>query len=168
MTYDTSERYQQPDWGGEEVDGEEDGVEDEGALGQQGGKGGAGQEGSSAGAAAGGSADAPAGAAAAAARSGGECGTSGRGSGGGGDNSSWGHRRGTLCVSSQVGCQMGCTFCATGARRAEPPRGAGAPPALRHARAPLLAPSHLHAARPAARLSPLSLPSPAPPACPTT
>lgn len=26
-----------------------------------------------------------------------------------------GHRRGTLCVSSQVGCQMGCTFCATGA-----------------------------------------------------
>jgi hypothetical protein len=28
----------------------------------------------------------------------------------------WGHRRATLCVSSQVGCQMGCTFCATGAR----------------------------------------------------
>mmetsp|Transcript_22946 Transcript_22946/g.59959 ORF Transcript_22946/g.59959 Transcript_22946/m.59959 type:complete len:552 (+) Transcript_22946:68-1723(+) len=25
-----------------------------------------------------------------------------------------GHRRATLCVSSQVGCQMGCTFCATG------------------------------------------------------
>ncbi len=22
--------------------------------------------------------------------------------------------RATLCVSSQVGCQMGCTFCATG------------------------------------------------------
>ena len=29
----------------------------------------------------------------------------------------WGHRRATLCVSSQVGCQMGCTFCATGGRR---------------------------------------------------
>jgi hypothetical protein len=29
----------------------------------------------------------------------------------------WGHRRATLCVSSQVGCQMGCTFCATGAAR---------------------------------------------------
>lgn len=26
----------------------------------------------------------------------------------------WGNKRGTLCVSSQVGCQMGCTFCATG------------------------------------------------------
>lgn len=26
----------------------------------------------------------------------------------------WGGKRGTLCVSSQVGCQMGCTFCATG------------------------------------------------------
>lgn len=25
-----------------------------------------------------------------------------------------GHARATLCVSSQVGCQMGCTFCATG------------------------------------------------------
>ena len=25
-----------------------------------------------------------------------------------------GRRRATLCVSSQVGCQMGCTFCATG------------------------------------------------------
>ena len=25
-----------------------------------------------------------------------------------------GHRRGTLCISSEVGCQMGCTFCATG------------------------------------------------------
>lgn len=25
-----------------------------------------------------------------------------------------GQRRATLCVSSQVGCQMGCTFCATG------------------------------------------------------
>lgn len=25
-----------------------------------------------------------------------------------------GHRRATLCVSSQVGCQMGCTFCSTG------------------------------------------------------
>lgn len=25
-----------------------------------------------------------------------------------------GHQRATLCVSSQVGCQMGCTFCATG------------------------------------------------------
>ena len=25
-----------------------------------------------------------------------------------------GHRRATLCVSSEVGCQMGCTFCATG------------------------------------------------------
>lgn len=25
-----------------------------------------------------------------------------------------GHKRATLCVSSQVGCQMGCTFCATG------------------------------------------------------
>jgi adenine C2-methylase RlmN of 23S rRNA A2503 and tRNA A37 len=26
-----------------------------------------------------------------------------------------GNLRATLCVSSQVGCQMGCTFCATGA-----------------------------------------------------
>lgn len=26
-----------------------------------------------------------------------------------------GHARYTLCVSSEVGCQMGCTFCATGA-----------------------------------------------------
>lgn len=26
-----------------------------------------------------------------------------------------GHQRATLCVSSQVGCIMGCTFCATGA-----------------------------------------------------
>ncbi|KAF6260598.1 hypothetical protein COO60DRAFT_1269332 [Scenedesmus sp. NREL 46B-D3] len=26
----------------------------------------------------------------------------------------WGNKRSTLCVSSQVGCQMGCTFCATG------------------------------------------------------
>lgn len=26
----------------------------------------------------------------------------------------YGRRRATLCVSSQVGCQMGCTFCATG------------------------------------------------------
>lgn len=26
-----------------------------------------------------------------------------------------GNVRSTLCVSSQVGCQMGCTFCATGA-----------------------------------------------------
>ena len=25
-----------------------------------------------------------------------------------------GQQRSTLCVSSQVGCQMGCTFCATG------------------------------------------------------
>lgn len=25
-----------------------------------------------------------------------------------------GHQRATLCVSSQVGCIMGCTFCATG------------------------------------------------------
>jgi adenine C2-methylase RlmN of 23S rRNA A2503 and tRNA A37 len=25
-----------------------------------------------------------------------------------------GSRRATLCISSQVGCQMGCTFCATG------------------------------------------------------
>jgi hypothetical protein len=25
-----------------------------------------------------------------------------------------GHKRGTLCVSSQVGCQQGCSFCATG------------------------------------------------------
>lgn len=25
-----------------------------------------------------------------------------------------GHLRATLCISSQVGCQMGCTFCATG------------------------------------------------------
>jgi adenine C2-methylase RlmN of 23S rRNA A2503 and tRNA A37 len=25
-----------------------------------------------------------------------------------------GHKRATLCVSSEVGCQMGCTFCATG------------------------------------------------------
>ena len=25
-----------------------------------------------------------------------------------------GRQRHTLCVSSQVGCQMGCTFCATG------------------------------------------------------
>ena len=25
-----------------------------------------------------------------------------------------GHHRATLCVSSQVGCIMGCTFCATG------------------------------------------------------
>jgi len=24
------------------------------------------------------------------------------------------HRRSTVCVSSQVGCAMGCTFCATG------------------------------------------------------
>lgn len=28
--------------------------------------------------------------------------------------SSWGHRRATLCVSSQIGCAMACTFCATG------------------------------------------------------
>ena len=28
--------------------------------------------------------------------------------------SSQGHKRATLCVSSQVGCQMGCTFCSTG------------------------------------------------------
>ncbi len=27
-----------------------------------------------------------------------------------------GRQRSTLCVSSQVGCQMGCTFCATGGR----------------------------------------------------
>jgi adenine C2-methylase RlmN of 23S rRNA A2503 and tRNA A37 len=27
-------------------------------------------------------------------------------------------KRATLCVSSQVGCQMGCTFCATGGRPA--------------------------------------------------
>jgi adenine C2-methylase RlmN of 23S rRNA A2503 and tRNA A37 len=27
---------------------------------------------------------------------------------------STGRVRSTLCVSSQVGCQMGCTFCATG------------------------------------------------------
>ena len=25
-----------------------------------------------------------------------------------------GSERATLCISSQVGCQMGCTFCATG------------------------------------------------------
>ena len=25
-----------------------------------------------------------------------------------------GSERSTLCISSQVGCQMGCTFCATG------------------------------------------------------
>eukprot|EP00878_Enallax_costatus_P031373 GHUV01034308.1.p1 GENE.GHUV01034308.1~~GHUV01034308.1.p1 ORF type:complete len:406 (+),score=101.34 GHUV01034308.1:170-1387(+) len=30
------------------------------------------------------------------------------------DAAGWGNKRGTLCVSSQVGCQMGCTFCATG------------------------------------------------------
>ena len=24
------------------------------------------------------------------------------------------HRRATVCVSSQVGCAIGCTFCATG------------------------------------------------------
>jgi 23S rRNA (adenine2503-C2)-methyltransferase len=33
------------------------------------------------------------------------------------DAAGWGNKRGTLCVSSQVGCQMGCTFCATGAQR---------------------------------------------------
>lgn len=33
---------------------------------------------------------------------------------GGGDARVLGGRRATLCVSSQVGCQMGCTFCATG------------------------------------------------------
>jgi hypothetical protein len=47
--------------------------------------------------------------------------TSGReameGSGGGGGGGGGGHKRGTLCVSSQVGCQMGCTFCATGEAR---------------------------------------------------
>jgi hypothetical protein len=26
----------------------------------------------------------------------------------------YGRKRATLCVSSQIGCQMGCTFCATG------------------------------------------------------
>ena len=35
----------------------------------------------------------------------------------------WGNRRATLCVSSQVGCQMGCTFCATGERPLLPVRG---------------------------------------------
>lgn len=40
--------------------------------------------------------------------------------GGDGEESELGHplagrQRSTLCVSSQVGCQMGCTFCATGA-----------------------------------------------------
>lgn len=30
------------------------------------------------------------------------------------DAAGWGNKRGSLCVSSQVGCQMGCTFCATG------------------------------------------------------
>jgi hypothetical protein len=35
-------------------------------------------------------------------------------SSGGGGGGGWGNKRGTLCVSSQVGCQMGCTFCATG------------------------------------------------------
>jgi adenine C2-methylase RlmN of 23S rRNA A2503 and tRNA A37 len=29
-----------------------------------------------------------------------------------------GQQRSTLCVSSQVGCQMGCTFCATGRNHA--------------------------------------------------
>eukprot|EP00892_Ulva_mutabilis_P003910 jgi/Ulvmu1/1891/UM012_0048.1 len=31
-----------------------------------------------------------------------------------GDGNTSGNVRSTLCVSSQVGCQMGCTFCATG------------------------------------------------------
>jgi adenine C2-methylase RlmN of 23S rRNA A2503 and tRNA A37 len=31
------------------------------------------------------------------------------------DSDGHGKLRSTLCVSSQVGCQMGCTFCATGA-----------------------------------------------------
>ena len=55
------------------------------------------------------------------ARGAGEAGSSGRGGGGGGGGkdkgggaAAWGHKRGTLCVSSQVGCQMGCKFCATG------------------------------------------------------
>eukprot|EP00775_Hariotina_reticulata_P013488 gene13488-13613_t len=30
------------------------------------------------------------------------------------EEAGWGNKRATLCVSSQVGCQMGCTFCATG------------------------------------------------------
>lgn len=30
------------------------------------------------------------------------------------DDSTYGNERATLCVSSEVGCQMGCTFCATG------------------------------------------------------
>lgn len=30
------------------------------------------------------------------------------------EGESVGHKRATLCVSSEVGCQMGCTFCATG------------------------------------------------------
>ena len=33
---------------------------------------------------------------------------------------SLGGRRSTLCVSSEVGCAMGCTFCATGRHRRPP------------------------------------------------
>ena len=68
-------------------------------------------------AAAGAAAEATAGAAAdaAAGAGSGPPSTSGRGGGGGGGGERVrGHKRGTLCVSSQVGCQMGCTFCATG------------------------------------------------------
>lgn len=37
----------------------------------------------------------------------------------------WGNKRSTLCVSSQVGCQMGCTFCATGTMGLKGNLGAG-------------------------------------------
>ena len=37
-----------------------------------------------------------------------------RGQDDGASDSGTGQQRATLCVSSEVGCQMGCTFCATG------------------------------------------------------
>jgi len=52
-----------------------------------------------------------------AAPGGGERSSGGAGAGagaGGGECSTSGGRRATLCLSSQVGCQMRCTFCATG------------------------------------------------------
>ncbi|GBF88258.1 dual-specificity RNA methyltransferase [Raphidocelis subcapitata] len=97
MTYDTTQRYSDArEAASDDGDGEDDG--------------GGGPE-----AARGSGAEAEEEAAAeASGRDGGAAASTSGGAGTGGAAVCWGGRRGTLCVSSQVGCQMGCTFCATG------------------------------------------------------
>jgi hypothetical protein len=155
MNYDTTERY-----GGVAEAAAGGGSGGGGSGGGGGGGSGGGGGGGGSGGGSGGNADADAGADSAPSASGRQ--DSG---GGGGSGAGWGNKRGTLCVSSQIGCQMGCTFCATGGAG----RGAQGDPASSRSHAggaPAAAPAQQGAR---SQLVPLTAPAaprtgPAPPA----